>query len=78
MLLNLILRFERYVNFEFYKTKKIQKVLLSGFERYVNFEFYKTVVKTEVDKDVFERYVNFEFYKTQKTADGTRICLRDM
>ena len=36
------LQFERYVNFEFYKTfeKWIPKSVL--FERYVNFEFYKT------------------------------------
>ena len=35
-------KFERYVNFEFYKTHLIQKVIISVFERYVNFEFYKT------------------------------------
>ena len=34
--------FERYVNFEFYKTKKIPKVTHQEFEKYVNFEFYKT------------------------------------
>ena len=35
--------FERYVNFEFYKTVKDNKLEYSLFERYVNFEFYKTV-----------------------------------
>ena len=35
--------FERYVNFEFYKTTVITSVGSSMFERYVNFEFYKTI-----------------------------------
>ena len=34
--------FERYVNFEFYKTSKTETSSSSKFERYVNFEFYKT------------------------------------
>ena len=34
--------FERYVNFEFYKTADKVNFLESKFERYVNFEFYKT------------------------------------
>ena len=36
-------QFERYVNFEFYKTtpQEIREMLM--FERYVNFEFYKTL-----------------------------------
>ena len=36
------LPFERYVNFEFYKTIKKYYVPDFEFERYVNFEFYKT------------------------------------
>ena len=35
--------FERYVNFEFYKTISYKKVGQRPFERYVNFEFYKTI-----------------------------------
>ena len=34
--------FERYVNFEFYKTITLTAPNVKGFERYVNFEFYKT------------------------------------
>ena len=34
--------FERYVNFEFYKTKGDGQHEEAEFERYVNFEFYKT------------------------------------
>ena len=34
--------FERYVNFEFYKTYLLTYTLEREFERYVNFEFYKT------------------------------------
>ena len=34
--------FERYVNFEFYKTGYMGANRTSLFERYVNFEFYKT------------------------------------
>ena len=34
--------FERYVNFEFYKTLIFPSASQEGFERYVNFEFYKT------------------------------------
>ena len=36
--------FERYVNFEFYKTFKYLLGIREKFERYVNFEFYKTTV----------------------------------
>ena len=34
--------FERYVNFEFYKTPVKSASWSTLFERYVNFEFYKT------------------------------------
>ena len=34
--------FERYVNFEFYKTWEVSNNNSVSFERYVNFEFYKT------------------------------------
>ena len=34
--------FERYVNFEFYKTWEQHYKREVPFERYVNFEFYKT------------------------------------
>ena len=34
--------FERYVNFEFYKTHNYDNADYKMFERYVNFEFYKT------------------------------------
>ena len=44
--------FERYVNFEFYKTKYIVNYTLKVFERYVNFEFYKTY---EVPKTTAQR-----------------------
>ena len=37
--------FERYVNFEFYKTLDYKQAELTKFERYVNFEFYKTLSK---------------------------------
>ena len=37
-----IASFERYVNFEFYKTTDIKLYVNGKFERYVNFEFYKT------------------------------------
>ena len=36
------LMFERYVNFDFYKTYKKIKDFETMFERYVNFDFYKT------------------------------------
>ena len=35
--------FERYVNFEFYKTNNMAINTEQAFERYVNFEFYKTL-----------------------------------
>ena len=35
--------FERYVNFEFYKTTSESGLTYEEFEGYVNFEFYKTV-----------------------------------
>ena len=35
-------KFERYVNFEFYKTITTITSARATFERYVNFEFYKT------------------------------------
>ena len=36
--------FERYVNFEFYKTLGVDVEGMRAFERYVNFEFYKTTI----------------------------------
>ena len=36
--------FERYVNFEFYKTLENSVTPAGMFERYVNFEFYKTYI----------------------------------
>ena len=43
VLLNpLVILFERYVNFEFYKTLVVSSMITHKFERYVNFEFYKT------------------------------------
>ncbi len=35
-------KFERYVNFDFYKTIVTLETSTSVFERYVNFDFYKT------------------------------------
>ena len=70
--------FERYVNFEFYKTTKLRKARRREFERYVNFEFYKTVVEPFSNSVKFERYVNFEFYKTDEFRKDYEICLRDM
>ena len=61
---NFNLRFERYVNFEFYKTVARLDKPTSWFERYVNFEFYKTYSQEWYICKWFERYVNFEFYKT--------------
>ncbi len=43
--------FERYVNFEFYKTKPTELSEISGFERYVNFEFYKTMLLSIAEND---------------------------
>ena len=34
--------FERYVNFDFYKTKIGELFVTEPFDRYVNFDFYKT------------------------------------
>ena len=59
-------RFERYVNFEFYKTKNEFNFKVLEFERYVNFEFYKTSLTIGLNCSTFERYVNFEFYKTNR------------
>ena len=42
-MLNLTAMFERYVNFEFYKTHELTMDIMVKFERYVNFEFYKTL-----------------------------------
>ena len=44
-------KFERYVNFEFYKTIHSCAISSVLFERYVNFEFYKTKSET-IDKGV--------------------------
>ena len=70
--------FERYVNFEFYKTEMPNWCEGYLFERYVNFEFYKTVVIKLKNNAPFERYVNFEFYETYNTAKIKMVCLRDM
>ena len=70
--------FERYVNFEFYKTMDYCKFHGSVFERYVNFEFYKTALTKLFAKVKFERYVNFEFYKTSTNTASLIPCLRDM
>ena len=70
--------FERYVNFEFYKTYwKCSNWELS-FERYVNFEFYKTNECKNIAELMFERYVNFEFYKTFVIMIHRINRLRDM
>ena len=70
--------FERYVNFEFYKTEISSCRALVKFERYVNFEFYKTKLTGEFKVEEFERYVNFEFYKTDGVAIPRNLRLRDM
>ena len=70
--------FERYVNFEFYKTSVFKQGYLVGFERYVNFEFYKTAVVFDFLLPRFERYVNFEFYKLLSNRRCVKHCLRDM
>ena len=70
--------FERYVNFEFYKTITPKHPNAALFERYVNFEFYKTGVTVESIYNKFERYVNFEFYKTYRSEIDPVSGLRDM
>ena len=70
--------FERYVNFEFYKTGIILFKDATAFERYVNFEFYKTELFNSVTIPRFERYVNFEFYKTTFRTMMFSFRLRDM
>ena len=70
--------FERYVNFEFYKTVRLRSIQENAFERYVSFEFYKTKLSNGKLSSPFERYVNFEFYKTDKIEDVCQRCLRDM
>ena len=70
--------FERYVNFEFYKTTELYGFEKGTFERYVNFEFYKTKDRLYYKLNVFERYVNFEFYKTLVTLLTYPPGLRDM
>ena len=71
-------KFERYVNFEFYKTYHLVLFTKYRFERYVNFEFYKTNKTAYKWFKMFERYVNFEFYKTLTHESKTAIGLRDM
>ena len=44
-------QFERYVNFEFYKTRSVTDTNGYPFERYANFEFYKTVYSLKHDAD---------------------------
>ena len=70
--------FERYVNFDFYKTTSVVEWVPSAFERYVNFDFYKTEIKENFKKDKFERYVNFDFYKTYHRFLRSFYSLRDM
>ena len=70
--------FERYVNFEFYKTYATEQTRVNMFERYVNFEFYKTQEITQQIQLKFERYVNFEFYKTFVSHMSSVYSLRDM
>ena len=70
--------FERYVNFDFYKTNFNGLFPQCKFERYVNFDFYKTPEDIPAVALVFERYVNFDFYKTQVTMFMLIPCLRDM
>ena len=70
--------FERYVNFEFYKTDSENYVPSDGFERYVKFEFYKTEEGKRKLQLKFERYVNFEFYKTNTFGYSKPGRLRDM
>ena len=53
--------FERYVNFEFYKTMVIQGAWEFMFKRYVNFEFYKTVSFLLFVNLSFEKCVNVLF-----------------
>ena len=69
--------FERYVNFEFYKTILLDDNIRKWFERYVNFEFYKTFLLHKISGPSFERYVNFEFYKPSVTAYDDSDCLRE-
>ena len=64
-----LIMFERYVNFEFYKTVAKKFYPEGQFERYVNFEFYKTIGAIIAATLTFERYVNFEFYKTENLQD---------
>ena len=49
---NLNLRFEKYVNFEFYKTLGKVKRSRRLFERYVNFEFYKPFITSKKEPTV--------------------------
>ena len=44
-----LIMFERYVNFEFYKTVAKKFYPEGQFERYVNFEFYKTIINNETN-----------------------------
>ena len=75
---NLNLRFERYVNFDFYKTSVICCYHYLKFERYVNFDFYKTFTTSLKSSNAFERYVNFDFYKTANYTRNSFFRLRDM
>ena len=42
-------QFERYVNFDFYKTLNTKPSARPLFERYVNFDFYKTCTTPFID-----------------------------
>ena len=70
--------FERYVNFDFYKTALTATDHKDPFERYVNFDFYKTFAIVLSKPPSFERYVNFDFYKTTELHAVQTHCLRDM
>ena len=78
MLIFILHMFERYVNFEFYKTVDAPSIRVTLFERYVNFEFYKTYDAETLKQCLFERYVNFEFYKTYVPMINLLKRLRDM
>ena len=70
--------FERYVNFDFYKTACLGFSAAAAFERYVNFDFYKTLNTKPSARPLFERYVNFDFYKTCTIPFIDYPRLRDM
>ena len=70
-------KFERYVNFEFYKLKSVSVVLSSTFERYVNFEFYKLKARFLCRELVWE-ICKFWILQTSKASGEATYSLRDM